>query len=148
MRNLGPTLRRWREQWNDRLSRNPADNLELPVGRIQPVGYIVLQHSTRLDRPVKAYERWIARIPQIYRSAVLVEPEDEHVSVINDPHSLALLKHYRSLMPMAQEAHKPIFHLKAADGAIGSHFRAVQDVYQDFLQLAQSIAKRIGVTMD
>ena len=31
-----------------------------------------------------------------------------------DPFNLALLKHYRSLMPMAMEAHKPMFFLKSA----------------------------------
>jgi cellulose biosynthesis protein BcsQ len=145
LRNLGPTLRRWRKQWADRLERNPVADLELPKGTMQPAGYIVLQHSVRLDRPVKAYERWIARIPQVYRSAVLDEPEDRAISVANDPHSLALLKHYRSLMPMAQEARKPIFHLQAADGAIGAHYRAVQGVFQDFDQLARKIAARTGI---
>ena len=37
-----------------------------------------------------------------------------------------MLKHYRSLMPMAIEARKPIFHLKSADGALGAHIYAVQ----------------------
>lgn len=147
LRNLGPTLRRWRKQWAERLERNPADDLELPAGSMQPAGYIVLQHSIRLDRPVKAYERWIARIPQVYRSAVLAEPENSNISVANDPHSLALLKHYRSLMPMAQEARKPIFHLKSADGAIGAHYQAVQGAYQDFYRLAQKTAQRTGIIM-
>ena len=39
---------------------------------------------------------------------------------------IARLKHYRSLVPMAQEAHKPIFHLTTADGAIGNHAQAVE----------------------
>jgi hypothetical protein len=106
---------------------------------MQPVGYIVLQHSVRLDRPVKAYDRWIARIPEVYRTAVLNEPGRVDVTVEDDPHSLALLKHYRSLMPLAQEAHKPMFSLKPADGAIGSHVQAVKSAYQDFQNLAQRI---------
>ncbi len=60
LRNLGPTLRRWREGWTERLGKNPVPQLELPTGRTQPAGYIVQQHSVRMDRPVKAYERWIA----------------------------------------------------------------------------------------
>jgi chromosome partitioning protein len=43
-------------------------------------------------------------------------------------------------MPMAQESHKPIFHLKPADGAIGAHVSAVRNVYQDFKSLAKKIA--------
>ncbi len=147
LRNLGPTLRRWRQQWQERLRKNPAPDLALPKAAMHPVGYIVLQHAVRLDRPVRAYDRWIARIPQVYRMAVLDAPQDNRVSVVDDPHCLALLKHYRSLMPLAQEAHKPMFHLKPADGAIGAHLQAVQSAYQDFEQLAREIGRQTGVAL-
>ena len=35
----------------------------------------------------------------------------------NDPNGLAQLKHYRSLMPLAQEARKPMFLLNLSNGA-------------------------------
>jgi len=145
LRDLGPTLRRWRKEWQERLAKNPVVELELPTGRMQPVGYIVLQHSVRLDRPVQAYNRWIARIPQVYRNAVLGEPGNGDVAVTDDPHCLALLKHYHSLIPLAQEAHKPMFHLKPADGAIGAHLQAVQSAHRDFVALAHGIAERTEV---
>lgn len=145
LRNLGPTLRRWRKEWQERLDKNPVADLKLPTGRMQPVGYIVLQHSVRLDRPVQAYNRWIARIPQVYRNAVLGESGNGDIAVTNDPHCLALLKHYRSLMPLAQEARKPMFHLKPADGAIGAHLQAVQSAQRDFVALAHGIAERTEV---
>ncbi|OGP88218.1 MAG: chromosome partitioning protein [Deltaproteobacteria bacterium RBG_16_48_10] len=147
LRNLGPKLWRWREEWRERLEKNPVEELKLPEGRMQPVGYIVLQHSERLDRPVKAYNRWIARIPEVYRSDVLKESGGENILVKSDPYCLSLLKHYRSLMPMAQEARKPLFHLKPADGAIGTHFKAVQEGYKDFENLAREIARRSGVVI-
>jgi chromosome partitioning protein len=141
LRNLGPTLRRWREEWTERLGKNPVA-LKLPFGLMRPVGYIVMQHSVRLDRPVKAYDRWIERIPDVYRNAVLGEPGESNISVTDDPHCLSLLKHYRSLMPLAQEAHKPMFHLKPADGAIGAHVQAVQAANQDFHNLAKKIKEK------
>lgn len=147
LRNLGPTLRRWRKEWKDRLGRNPEADLELPLGSMLPVGYIVLQHSVRLDRPVKAYDRWIARIPEVYRTDVLAKNGGRGIAITQDPDCLALLKHYRSLMPLAQEAYKPMFHLKPADGAIGAHVQAVQSAYQDFEMLARKIAHRTGVPL-
>jgi chromosome partitioning protein len=54
-------------------------------------------------------------------------------------HQIAMLKHYRSLLPMAMEARKPIFELKAADGAIGAHGYSVQSAHEDFRALAKSI---------
>jgi chromosome partitioning protein len=140
LRNLGPTLRRWREEWQDRAQRNPApDQLTLPAGQMRPLGYVVLQHGVRLDRPVKAYGRWIAQIPATYRSAVLDEPGVACPTPDEDPHCLAMLKHYRSLVPLAQEARKPIFALTPADGAIGSHQHAVGVAYADFEHLADRI---------
>jgi chromosome partitioning protein len=147
LRNLGPTLKRWRRDWTDRLGRKPEMDLELPTGMIKPLGYVVLQHSVRLDRPVRAYEKWIDRIPGEYRESVLSESGDDKYTVQNDPHKLALLKHYRSLMPMAQEARKPMFHLKPADGAIGAHFQSAQEAYRDFKALAFAIADRAGLSL-
>ena len=67
------------------------------------------------------------------------------MNTADDPNCLATLKHYRSLMPMAQEARKPIFALTAADGAIGSHAAAVNQAYRDIEKLAAKILKRIGI---
>lgn len=50
-------------------------------------------------------------------------------------------------MPMAQEARKPIFHLKAADGALGGHIHAVRDCYRDFENLAAAIALKCGIAV-
>ena len=146
LRNLGPALRRWREEWNERLARKPSDlDIELPLGRITPVGYMVLRHSIRLDRPVKAFERWIAQIPETYAEAVLQQPLSTPIDVDSDPHCIAKLKDYRSLMPLAQEARKPMFFLKPADGALGSHTYAVAEAYKDFKVVAQKIARLAGL---
>jgi chromosome partitioning protein len=145
LRNLGPRLRRWRDDWKKRLEVNPAADLELPSGAMQPAGYLIQQHSVRLDRPVQAYDRWIAQIPSTYRRAVLDEDQPKSLSFENDPECLALLKHYRSLMPMAQQARKPMFHLRPADGALGSHFQAAQTARKDFSRLAAKIAERVNV---
>jgi len=143
LKNLGPNLREWRQEWSDRLARRPTDpGLELPPAEMQPAGYVLLQHAVRLDRPVKAYERWMARIPQVYSSEVIGKPTTVAVPVSKDPNCLATLKNYRSLMPLAQDALKPMFYLKAADGALGGHLAAVQDCYRDFTALATKIAAK------
>lgn len=145
--NLGPTLRRWREEWQERLSRNTVSNLILPKGQMTPLGYVVMQHGLRDNRPVKAYKRWMDKIPQTYAKAVLGDAGVAGNDVLHDSHCLALLKHYRSLMPLAMEAHKPMFHLRPADGAIGAHVAAVQSCYADFRHLAEQIAKSIDLEL-
>jgi chromosome partitioning protein len=142
LRNLGPTLRRWRSDWSKRLDNWPSPSFPLPEGKMAALGYLVQQHSERLSRPVKAYDRWAARIPGVYRESVLSDKSSPPL-MAEDPLCLARLKHYRSLVPMAQEARKPIFQLTAADGAIGSHSYGVQEARKDFNSLAQTILDRM-----
>ena len=147
MSNLGPTVRNWKSQWARICDFTPSDESR-PSGRIEPLGYVVQQHSVRLARPVKSYEKWMSRIPSEFQRSVLgnslVQPVE---SVREDVWCLALLKHYHSLMPMAQEAHKPMFHLTMADGAIGSHFQAAQSARKDFEKLAIRIAEAAGLKL-
>ncbi|MCU0755295.1 MAG: AAA family ATPase [Xanthomonadales bacterium] len=146
LKNLGPTLREWRESWSEMRPKAPSE-LSMPSGEMNPIGYIVMQHGVRDSRPVKAYQHWMDRIPGVYRSVVLDQPADNLPAVANDPHCLSLLKHYRSLMPMAMEARKPMFTLKPADGAIGAHVEAVRSCYGDFFRLAQALAGRAGIDL-
>ena len=145
LRNLGPALRSWRESWRELLTKNPDPSLDLPAGEILPLGYVVMQHGMRENRPPKAYLRWIERFPVAYRESVLAEPVDAVMEAAYDPFCLAMLKHYRSLMPMAMEARKPVFALKPADGAIGAHNEAVRRAYEDFQKLAARIVQRSGI---
>ncbi|WP_025781297.1 ParA family protein [Candidatus Synechococcus spongiarum] len=149
LKNLGPTLRRWREEWRDRLTRAPESlgrTTELPEGEMNPVGYVVLQHAVRRDRPVKAYQRWLDRVPSVYSNSVLGETARQLLGSPRDaPHCLAELKHYRSLMPLAQIARKPMFLLTPADGAIGGHLKAAQACRKDFSTLAEKLISRCGV---
>jgi cellulose biosynthesis protein BcsQ len=147
LRTLGPTLVRWRDQWAERRARNPAHDLEIPFGAMRPAGYVVMQHGMRENRPPKAYQRWIDRFPAEYRESVLDESSGAAMIAATDPFCLAMLKHYRSLMPMAMEARKPVFFLKPADGAIGAHSQAARNAYTDFFELAQRIADRSGVVL-
>ena len=147
LRNLGPTLQTWRKGWQKRLDEAPQSLTQLPAGKMEPAGYVVLQHATRQSRPVKAYLRWAERIPGEYRQAMKLPPPASGLTLDDDIHCLAQLKHYRSLMPMAMEAGKPIFHLKPADGAIGAHVAAVVECGKDFRRLARRLAKATGLSL-
>ena len=146
IRNIGPALRVWRETWSQRIGEAPA-GLSLPSGGMEPIGYVVVRHSISLNRPAEARERWIGRIPAAYATSVLSaeEPDDRNLTIYRDPNCVGQLNHYRSLMPMAREARKPMFHLKPADGAMGSIMSAVVQTGRDFRAVAEEIAKRAGL---
>jgi cellulose biosynthesis protein BcsQ len=136
LRNLGPALRNWRESWQEMMKRSAP--FSLPAGNMQPLGWVLLQHAAvKANEPVRAYGRWASRVPEAYSESVLGGGSGTG--------ELALLKHYRSLAPMAQEARKPMFKLTAADGALGSHAVATQRAREDFAALARKIAQLADV---
>lgn len=146
LRNLGPTLREWRTGWSNRKAQNPVPAaLPLPDGKMSAAGYILLQHGIRAGKPTLAYQRWMDRVPEVYRRSVLGDEGASIPDIENDPLCLAQLRNYRSLMPMAQEARKPVFALTAADGAFGGHQQAAQRAYDDFRQLTRQVLTAVGV---
>jgi chromosome partitioning protein len=116
----------------------------LPRGIIAAVGYIVMQPNLYGGQVTRAYSRWLQDIPSVYHKLVLRDVPAADLTVANDPCCLAVLKHYRSLMPMAQAARKPIFKLTAADGAIGAHSQAVQQVGKEFRVLGKHLLDRVS----
>lgn len=137
LKNVGEFLNEWREGWKERKDKKPDNlNFNLPEGNMIPLGYIMMRHSIRHDRPVKAYQKWMNKMPEAYSKNVVKEPTPENG---DNPYLLAHLKDYRSLMPMAQEKTKPMFLLKPGDGAIGAHYKAVQSCYDDFKDLTNKI---------
>lgn len=146
LRNLGPRITTWRGEWADRVRKCPPDvDFGLPAGHMQAAGYVVMQFGLRDGSPVKAYERFLARIPAEFHENVVRDSFSGAMAA--DPFHLASLKHYRSLAPLAMQARKPMFELKAADGVIGAHTDAVRACRADFRRLAQNIAKRVGLDM-
>lgn len=146
LRTLGPTLARWRAEWEQRKGLRPKPAVPLPGGELHSIGYLVLQHATWRRQPVRDRNRWLNQIPATYREAMLsADSAPAPHTVAEDPHCLAFLKSYPSLLPMAQQARKPMFSLKPADGALGGHGAAVADCYRDFEVLARRLADRCGV---
>jgi cellulose biosynthesis protein BcsQ len=143
LENVGPRLAKWRDEWRDRVARAPALDFTLPGGAMQPLGYVVARHSVLAGGAVKAFQRWIDRMPEVYRRSFAL-PSAAVQDITSDEYCVGQLKDFRSLMPMAQEAKKPMFLLKPADGAIGGHQGAVRQAYENFRALAVRIEAAMG----
>jgi cellulose biosynthesis protein BcsQ len=146
MMNVGPTLREWREEW--RLVRERylegRPHRALPFHEFKPLGYIVQQHLARADRPVQGHADWARKIPSIYAEDVLGEdPPGSPVDIEQDPNCIGTIKHFASLVPIAQQARKPIFDLKQADGIGGGQIQSVYQSRSAFEALARKLMSRI-----
>ncbi|MEN3540017.1 ParA family protein [Microbispora sp. ZYX-F-249] len=140
LRNLGPALREWRGMWQSGVLPKVPPVIAAPPGSMTPLGYVIMQPAMRLDRPVQAYRRWVDRIPHVFADAVLNEPWEAE----GHSYEIATLRNYQSLMPLAHDARKPMFDLKAADGALGSTQTYVQKCRSEFQQLAQNVLQRLA----
>ena len=147
LRNMGPRLRAWRRDWEKRKKENPSADLALPPGTMHPIGYVTMRHAVRRDRPAAWFGKWISKMPEAYLRDILDDHDRQPPSAQSDPNCLGQMKDYKSLMPMAQEANKPMFLLKPADGAIGGHQSAVCNCYEDFERLSREIARRCDLRL-
>ena len=140
LRNLGPTLRDWRSTWQGTILPNIPERISAPRGLMMPIGYIIMQSPARSDRPSKAHDRWLDRIPEIFAESVLATGANK----VERSFEIATMKHYSTLMPLAQDARKPMFELRAGDGALGGTQSAVRRCFSDFRELAIKIRERLA----
>jgi cellulose biosynthesis protein BcsQ len=140
--NVGRFLVEWRNDWRNGLARAHVQNGDYPPGNMHPLGYIILQHRERQSRLVASHQRWADRIPETYSKSVLGQANGTHQP---DPNLIGQVRNYQSLMALSHEARKPIFDLKPADGAIGSHNRVVQESEATYDDLAHIVARKIGL---
>ena len=131
LRNLGPTLSRWHRDWGKRLENWPAPSFPLPKGKMETLGYIVQQHGVRLTRPVKAMtsgSTGCRRSPECSWTGnqVHFRKRRPRTKTVWPPSSTTA-----AWCRWRREHRKPIFHLTAADGAIGGHMSAGLDAARD-----------------
>lgn len=145
LRNLGPTLRDWRKDWDTLRNKWVDREFDIPSGSMKPIGYILQQYIERSSRPVQAYARWTSEMPSEYAIHMLGEKRgSKRLMPEKDPNCIATIRHYRSLVPLGQDARKPIFALTPADGALGSHATSARRAYDEFRALSRGIIARAG----
>lgn len=139
---LLPAVRRaldaWRQEWRERASAEqtpPALSADSPTA-----GYVVLGRGHARVMPCDE--------PLMY-SLVEDVPVAQVLAAVSKrstmPNCLGVVKDYPALVELAREAGKPMFALKAADGAIGAHAQLVVEAYRNFREIAEALAERCGL---
>lgn len=146
LKNVGPMLRIWRSDWEMARTRSSRAPLSLPNHPFLPAGYIVQQHLARVDRLPAGYGHWASQIPSVYKEHVLDE-QGAAPDLNHDPACVALVKHFASLVPLAQQARKPMFDLKQADGIGGGQIQSVAQCRAAFAAIVHELAKRLDIAI-
>jgi chromosome partitioning protein len=137
--------RYWQLQLGEyRRQQAGSQSADLSMGRMEPVGYVLLRHAARVDRSNDTSDKFLADIPKQYATCVLGQSHFAP-TVEDDYNCLAILKDYRSLLPLAHDARKPMFLLKPADGAFGGHQNAVLDCYKAYRGLTENLLRRCRI---
>lgn len=131
----------------DLRSRVAGKEVELPggtftLGEMVPVGYILNFLQTDRGIPVAPQYARLEELEQAYTAEVLAEEPAK----ADDGHCLGMVK-AMTLIANSQQAHKPVFHLDAEDGAVGSLAAAARQAGIDFRAMAERLTQRIGVPL-
>ncbi len=145
LENIGVSINKWRTDFNDALERiDQEDRQDVDHLRckccIKFLGYVEQQYITKTDsgtkRAVRAYESILKQIPRAMENKVVAPINSDKYDSVN--YKLGSIPNYYSLIPMSQNAHKPLFSLVNSDGVVGAHYQKVSD----FKALMSEISNR------
>lgn len=134
LHSLGVAVNRWRSEWQSIHNKSHS----LATQRMaSALGYVL-----RLDHSSFNLNDWNKIVFDKYNA-----PFFELSNTQKEPMRglLATIRDYRSLVPLSQEAHKPMFDLRPADGALGSYVVLVQRCRRDFENLARILLNACGI---
>lgn len=154
LRNIGPLLREWRTDWQtvgERFLRQ-HDYAAYAGHRFMPLGYVVQQHTIDADRSMVGKEAWDRAAPYAFAGTVMGIPQPDFdlktaIRVGNDPHCLAQVPLFPSLVGLAQFNSKPMFALTQADAVFGNQSYEVAKCKRVFEQLAKELCRRLQVPL-
>lgn len=135
IKNIGHRIKHWQSEKQQLLAPYAPkyDNLS------EWIGYVFVQHAIRENLYPSPAADWGMQAPYHYQSHIMnIENPSENPTFL-----LANVRYYYSLHSMSKEFRKPIFLLKPADGAIGSHVDAVRIAYKEYKTLTEDIIEKI-----
>ncbi len=142
-----PALQAWNRSWTGRLvARGPSyDTLNLKGSGVNCAGCFVIEQPARLNRPQNR-QAWRQRVIAEFRHVMQEMPMRKEVSSACAP--LVTVPHHGMLVTLAQEARRPIFFLKPADGMTAVDMVSVQDCYREFREIALTLSRAWRIDLD
>jgi cellulose biosynthesis protein BcsQ len=138
--NLGRVLAGWIRLYSDALQRSGKMSFDVLRGEPKFSGYILQQFDNYRKRKTKAWDRWGKQVPDYIQEYVIKPLGEKHVLELEN-YLLGEFKNYHSLIPMAQDAQKPIYELTSQDGVVGAHHEYVDRCEKEFQVLANCFVK-------
>ncbi len=144
---VGNRIANWIKQWRTAKQHKPEGiDFSIPRGEPIPLGYVSQQFSIYSSSPSIAYQKWQDKIPDAYDDGVIRPLKEAGLDLDGGTNGKLIgLPHLSSLVPTAQYVHKAIFELTGTE-ARGAHHRKATKTREIFVDLANSMGKRLGCT--
>lgn len=144
--NIGRVFANWIENYQLALKRMEEMDFQIAPGHPHFSGYVLQQFNKYRKRTTKAFENWTRQIPAVMDEFIIrplssVNLQPYNLVSENSNRQLAEFKNYNSLIPMAQDAQKPIFDLTYSDGIVGGHMQYVRDCRNEFDAIVASFVE-------
>lgn len=152
LKNIKTSLEEWKEDIESGIKRFTRNGSDVDFSwftaneKAKFIGYVTQQYTAKsvegVKVPVKAYESIIKKIPEHVKK-YLAQPFSRHDAKVD--FKIGEIPYLQSLIPLSQNAHKPIFLLESKDGVVGSHFAKVRDFDKFIEKLTFKFIKNMEV---
>lgn len=135
IKNIGDRVKLWQDEKQQLL----APYTQKYDSFSEWLGYVHVQHAIRENLPPSPSADWGFQAPYCYQRYIMNLPQPSQTPMF----LLAKVRYYYGLHMMSREFRKPIFLLKPADGAIGTHINTVRHAYKEYKMLTEDIIEKI-----
>ena len=150
LRTFGPALWQWRREWTKFLASRSDWDLDyprIPAKAIDVAGYVVQDRAYYFDRLADLPDRWRDRVRREYERSIVHEPGIQYHEAFEPASPLATIRYHTGLLPLAEDARKPMFRLTPADGVFDDQIKEVSSSYRDFADVAKRVAESCGIEL-
>jgi cellulose biosynthesis protein BcsQ len=151
--NLGNKLVAWRKEWDQCNAAWAGEDLSIPSGRPNYLGYVVQMHNMRTTSEEGMTAGWGIYGKQL-ESAIetnivaKLTPYKQVIEWDDESYKLGQIPNLHSLIPYSLEAKKPVFDCGSSDGLRGAHLKRAIDSQLHFKQIVDTLENVAGWTVD
>ncbi len=152
VQSVSSTVKRWINDYAGAKDRFKKSGFKFPMPNGEPkfIGYAAQKFGIYRQQPAQSFQVWINRIEQevtgnLIASLMTCDPGPMVEARTRNAARFADLQNYHSLVPAAQEAHRPIWALRGNTDINAGHMDKVNDCAIGFEAIANEFIARTGI---
>lgn len=146
--NLGNKLLTWRNEWDQCNTAWKGNDLEIPKGCPQFLGYVTQQHNLRNNAAgmTQGWQLFGNKVADAIHENIVnkLQPLGQVVTPApRNNYNLGTIPNLHSLIPYSLDARKPVFHCTSADGLRGAHITIAKESSSLFSPVSEILSSMV-----